>query len=149
MNSLLDKTTYEEIKQRIGSLSSQSKRQWGKMEVAQMMAHCKKAFEVPLSDKVYPRLLMGRMMGWIMKSKMYDDSQFGKNLPTPADFVVKDQRNFDSEKQELAGLVDKFYTAGSQNIGNHPHPFFGTFTKDQWGRFMYKHLDHHLRQFGV
>jgi len=149
MKSLFDNNAYQEIKQRIDKLSPQSQRQWGKMEVSQMMAHCKEAFRVPLSDKTYPRQMMGRLVGWMMKAKMYDDSVFGKNLPTPAAFVVKDQRNFDGEKQQLTGLVDKFYLLGDENNSLPQHPFFGTFTKQQWGQFMYKHLDHHLRQFGV
>ena len=149
MKSLFEKDTYNEVIQRIGKLNTQSQRQWGKMDAAQMMAHCKEAFKVPLSDRKYPRLFMGRMMGWMMKSKMFNESPWGKNLPTAPDFLIKDRRDFELEKKELAGLINKFNSAGPDNIGKYPHPFFGTFTKEQWGKAMYKHLDHHLRQFGV
>jgi hypothetical protein len=149
MKSLFDTAAYNEVKQRINNLTPQSQRQWGKMEPAQMLAHCKEAFKVPLSDKAYPPMMLGKLLGWMMKHKLYNDSLWGKNAPTAPDFIIKDQRDFEKEKQELIALIDKFHTSGPEKIGNFPHPFFGTFTKDQWAQSAYKHLDHHLRQFGV
>ncbi len=149
MKSLFDKEAYDEILRRINSLTPQSQRGWGKMEVAQMLAHCKEAFKVPLSDKKMPRIFMGLMLAWMMKSKMYNESPWKKNLPTAPSFLIKDQREFDLEKGELTELISKFYTAGRGNVGKFPHPFFGKFTQEQWGKSMYKHLDHHLKQFGV
>ena len=149
MKSLFDKPTYDEIIGRINSLSSASQRQWGKMEVSQMLAHCKEAFKVPLSETKMPRMLMGRMLSWMVKPKMYGEAPWKKNLPTAPNFLIKDQRNFETEKKELSDLVKQFYTKGSGNVGKFPHPFFGTFTQEQWGKSMYKHLDHHLMQFGV
>ena len=149
MKSLFEKDTYNEIIQRLDKLNPQSQRQWGKMEVAQMMAHCKEAFKVPLSDTKYPRILMGLLLGWMMKSKLYNESPWGKNLPTAPNFLIKDQRNFDTEKRELTALITKFHTLGPGNVGKFPHPFFGKLSQEQWGKSMYKHLDHHLMQFGV
>ena len=149
MKSLFDKTTYDEIIGRINNLSGASQRQWGKMEVSQMLAHCKEAFKVPLSDEKMPRLFMGRMLAWMMKSKMYNDAAWGKNLPTAPSFLIKDQRNFEAEKKELSDLITQFYKRGAGNVGKFPHPFFGAFTQEQWGKSMYKHLDHHLIQFGA
>ena len=149
MKSLFEKDSFNEIMQRLNRLSPQSKRQWGKMEVAQMMAHCKEAFKVPLSDKKYPRIFMGVLLGWMMKAKLYNESPWGKNLPTAPNFLIKDQRSFETEKKELTDLITQFNTAGPENVGNFPHPFFGTLTQQQWGKSMYKHLDHHLIQFGV
>ncbi|UAY52150.1 DUF1569 domain-containing protein [Ferruginibacter albus] len=149
MKSLFDNSTYTEIKERLNKLSEQSPRQWGKMDVAQMMAHCIEAFKIPLSDLAYPRMILGRVIGFMFKSQLYNDKVWKQGLPTSPDFIIKDQRNFTEEKQQLITLVDKFYSAGPMKAGNHPHPFFGKFTKEQWGQMMYKHLDHHLRQFGV
>ena len=114
-----------------------------------MLAHMKAAFKVPLSDKLLPRMFIGRLFGWMIKSKLYDDKPWGKSLPTSPDFIVKDQRNFETEKQQLIELITKFYQSRPEKVGNFPHPFFGTFTKDQWAQSMYKHLDHHLIQFSV
>ena len=149
MKSLFDTATYNEVMQRINSLSPESQRQWGKMDVAQMLAHLKQAFKVPLSDQPVPRMFIGRLLGWMMKSKLYDDTPWGKNVPTSPDFLIKDQRNFETEKQQLVELITKFYQSGPDKVGNFPHPFFGSLTKEQWGKGMYKHLDHHLHQFAV
>ena len=149
MKSLFDKDTYSDIMQRINNLGPQTQRQWGKMDVAQMMAHCKEAFKVPLSDHKYPRIFLGILMGWVMKAKLYNESPWGKNLPTAPTFLIKDQRDFNTEKKELTELITQFNAAGPDKVGNFPHPFFGKLTKEQWGKGMYKHLDHHLQQFGV
>lgn len=149
MKSLFDKSSYDEITSRLNSLTPSSQRQWGKMQVAQMLAHCKAAFMVPLSDKKMPRSFLGLMIGWMIKSKLYNDDPWKQNLPTAPNFKITDERDFEKEKQELAGLINTFYSRGSGNVGKFPHPMFGTFTQQQWGQAMYKHLDHHLRQFGA
>lgn len=149
MKSLFDKDTYDEIMNRINSLTPESQRGWGKMDVSQMLAHCKEAFKVPLNDIKMPRMFMGRILGWMIKSKLYSEDPWKQNLPTAPNFLIKDQRVFDAEKKELTDLIDQFYTRGHGNVGRFPHPFFGNFTQEQWGKSMYKHLDHHLIQFGA
>ena len=149
MKNLFDTEVYREVKLRIDALSPQSGRLWGKMDVSQMLAHCKATFMVPLSNKELPRTFIGRLLGWMIKAKLYNDIPWKKNLPTSPAFIVKDTRNFEKEKEELIKLVDSFYNAGPDGISKFPHPFFGSFTPEQWGQSMYKHLDHHLQQFGV
>ena len=149
MKSLFDREAYDEIVQRMGTLTPEAERQWGKMDVAQMLAHCKEALKVPLSDKKMPRMFMGVLMAWMFKSKLYNDEPWKKNLPTAPNFLIKDQRDFNGERNELNDMIKRFHEAGPDNVGKFPHPFFGTFTKEQWGKSMYKHLDHHLRQFGA
>jgi hypothetical protein len=85
----------------------------------------------------------------MVKSKLYNDSPWKQNLPTAPNFIIKDERNVEHEKTELIALINRFYKAGPDGISKFPHPMFGTFTPDQWGMSMYKHIDHHLRQFGV
>ena len=149
MKSLFDAGAYNEIETRIGKLTPQSQHQWGKMEVAQMLAHCKEAFKVPLSDKKMSRVFLGLLIGWMIKAKLYNDSPWKRNLPTAPNFIIKDERDFEKEKQELTSLIDRFHNGGPDNVGRFPHPMFGSFTTEQWGKSMYKHLDHHLQQFGV
>ncbi|MEO6488805.1 MAG: DUF1569 domain-containing protein [Ferruginibacter sp.] len=149
MQNLFEAVTYNEVIRRMEKISPNATAQWGKMSVAQMLAHCKQAFKVPLSEKRLPRIFIGRLIGWLIKAKLYDDDPWKKNLPTAPNFIIKDQRNFEEEKKGLLELVNKFYTAGPMGISKFPHPMFGTFTPEQWGMAMYKHLDHHLRQFGA
>lgn len=148
MKNLLHNDVYEEITTRVHKLSPESSAQWGKMNVAQMMAHVQKTFKVPLSDKPMPRMMIGRVIGWVIKPKFYNETPWKPNLPTAPDFIIKEERDFSTEKLGLLNLVDDFHNAGPENIGRYPHPMFGKFTKDQWGKAMYKHMDHHLQQFG-
>ena len=127
MKNLFDKDTYTEIINRLNTLTPETQRQWGKMNVAQMLAHSKEAFKVPLSDKKMPRSILGLLVGWMIKSKLYNDEPWKRNLPTAPNFIIKDERDFDKD----------------------PHPMFGAFTPEQWGMSMYKHLDHHLQQFNA
>lgn len=149
MQNLFDTQTYTDTVARVHKLTSESKAEWGKMNVAQMLAHCKQAFKVPLSEKKLPRLFIGRLLGPLIKAKLYNDSPWKQNLPTSPDFKITNERDFHDEKQQLLALVNKFYAAGPMGITEHPHPMFGKFTPEQWGKSMFKHLDHHLRQFGV
>lgn len=148
VKNLFDSAVYEEMIIRIEQLSPLSKPLWGKMTVAQMLAHCKQAFKVPLSDKPLPRMFFGRLVGWLIKSKLYDQKPYAKGLPTAPDFIIRDERDFNKERTALLGLVTRF-SQRPDHAGNYPHPFFGSLTKEQWGQSMWKHLDHHLRQFGV
>lgn len=149
MQNLFDVETYNKVIERLNNLNPQSQKQWGKMDVSQMLAHVKEAFKIPLSEKELPRMFIGRLLGWFIKSKLYDDSPWKPGLPTSPNFVIKDDRIFEKEKQELLSLVNRFHQAGPGGITKFAHPFFGKFTPVQWGQSMYKHLDHHLRQFSV
>ena len=93
-------------------------------------------------------MFIGYLIGWAFKSKLYNDSPWKPGLPTAPSFVITDEREFDSERTGLLELTAKFYQS-PESVGRFPHPMFGTFTKEQWGQSLYKHLDHHLRQFGV
>jgi hypothetical protein len=149
MKNLFDKDAYTEITNRINTLTPDTQRQWGKMNVAQMLAHCKEAFKVPLSDKKMPRMFLGLLLGWAFKKKLYNDEPWKKNLPTAPNFIIKDERVFEKERTELTDMIGQFYNGGPGRVGRFPHPMFGTFTSGQWGQAMYKHLDHHFTQFGV
>lgn len=149
MKNLFSNEAYDEIIGRINALSADSQRQWGKMNVAQMLAHCKEAFKMPLSEKKLPRMFIGLLIGWAFKKKLYNDDPWKKNLPTAPNFIIKDDRDFEKEKGELIELVNRFHNGGPEKVGLYPHPMFGKFTSAQWGQSMYKHMDHHLMQFGV
>ncbi|HNF03355.1 MAG TPA: DUF1569 domain-containing protein, partial [Ferruginibacter sp.] len=133
MKSLFDKENFDEINRRLNTLTPSSPRQWGKMDVAQMLAHCKVAFRVPLSEQPMKRSMLGLLVGWMIKQKLYNDDPWKKNLPTAPEFRITNQKDFEKERMELAMLIHTFYTRGKGNVGKYPHPMFGSFTQDQWG----------------
>ena len=87
-------------------------------------------------------------MARLFKKSMYSDKSWRKNLPTPKRFKVLEEKDFVAEKQTLNELIDAFHNRKQQQEWN-PHPMFGHFTPEQWGKMQYKHLDHHLKSFGV
>jgi hypothetical protein len=149
IKNLFDKEACQEMLERLDQLTPATERKWGKMNVSQMLAHCKEAFKVPLSEKPLPKMFPLILIGPLFKKKLFDNIRWKQGLPTAPNFKIKDERNFESEKEELLKLVNQFYTRGPKGAGLYPHPVFGKFTPEQWGKAMWKHLDHHLRQFGV
>jgi hypothetical protein len=150
MKNLFDAATANEIKNRIARLEPTSQREWGKMSAPQAMAHCAIAMEWAVGDSFAPRVFIGRIFGPLAKSKVLKgDAPLGRNSPTAKSLVVANERDLEKECQRLCTLIDRFSNGGPQRCTKHPHTFFGDLTPYEWARLMYKHLDHHLRQFGV
>jgi hypothetical protein len=149
MKNLFERDSVAEVISRIDSLQAASQRQWGKMNVAQMMAHCSAAMDMACGRLNPPRILIGRLIGPLVKTVFINDKPFSRNSPTDKKLVVLDDRDFQREQARLKLCVRQFHEGGEAKCTRHPHPFFGALTPQDWSRGMYKHLDHHLRQFGA
>jgi hypothetical protein len=149
MKTLFQRETVDEVTSRIGKLQATSPRQWGKMDVAQMMAHCSAALDMASGRLNPPRFFLGRLIGPFVRPIFTNDKPFSRNNPTDKKLVVGDQRDFAREKEQLQLKLQQFHQGGEGQCTQHPHPFFGALTPEEWSCGMYKHLDHHLRQFGV
>lgn len=147
LKDLFDPLVKRDILDRINKLSPQSQPQWGKMNGAQMLAHLQMPIGSALGLYTLPRTLLGRIVGGLVKSGMYSEKPFKRNSPTDPSFVMTGhEKDFGKEKQSIIAMINDFK---EENIKNEIHPFFGKLTKEQWSKAMYKHVDHHLRQFGV
>jgi len=149
MKSLFEKATAEELKQRMAKLTQETKRLWGKMSAAQMLAHCSVAMEVSLGDRVLRQVWLGKLFGKRAKTRMLSGKPVGHNMPTDKAYLVKDERDLNVERERLAGLIDRFQAGGPEGCTKHPHSFFGPMTPKEWSELNTIHLDHHLQQFGV
>jgi uncharacterized protein DUF1569 len=150
MKNLFEAGRAEEVKERMARLRPDSERQWGKMNAAQALAHCSAAVEWAVGDRIPPRMFLGRIIGRIVKPMVLgNDEPMRRNSPTATDLVVQDERDLGKERERLRGLIDRFAAAGPKGCTTYPHSFFGPLTPEEWATLMYKHLDHHLRQFGV
>ena len=150
MSTLFDSASVDEVKGRLAQLTPESERRWGTMTVAQMVAHCSAGVEMALGDRKPPRMLIGRILGWVIKPMVLgNDTPMRKNSPTAPDLLVQGPRDLETEQARLGQLIDRFVAAGPAGCTTHPHSFFGRLTPEEWATLVYKHLDHHLRQFGV
>lgn len=149
MQNMFDAGVRDTLVCRLSELKPSSRRHWGKMSVDQMLAHCSIAMEVPCGDRVKKQRLLGRVLAPFARSVILNDKPFTRNAPTDPEYRIADERDFEKERQRLAALVDRFCSRGPSAVDGVVHSFFGRLTGEEWGRLMYKHLDHHLRQFGA
>ena len=144
MKSIFDKITRDELINRINSLNENSTAQWGKMNVSQMMKHCTKWDEMALGKQKYKQSFIGKLFGKMALKDMLKDEPIKKGLPTVPSFKIKEHVAFNEERAKWIKLLDEY---GNFSNDGFIHPFFGTMTKEHTGYIVYKHIDHHLRQF--
>ncbi len=149
MKNLFQTDAVDEVISRIDKLQPATQHLWGKMDVAQMMAHCSATLDVASGRMLLPRLFIGRILGPFVRPLFTNDKPFSRNSPTDKAFVIADQRDFAREQERLKVCVRQFHQGGEAQCTKHPHSFFGPLMPQEWATGMYKHLDHHLRQFGV
>lgn len=153
MKDLFDPILAQDIKQRIMSLHPESERRWGKMTLAQTLAHCSSSMQMAMGNinpkrASFPANIIGRLIRPLV---FKDDAAMRRNSPSAPELFSADpkQCEFGRERAELIAAIDSFTSKGAACCSQHPHPFFGPLKPQQWAILMYKHLDHHLRQFGA
>ncbi len=148
MQSIFEEKAKKEILFRIEKLTPQSQRVWGKMEVSQMLAHCANAMLLAMG-KLKPKRQWLSIVGWLFRSSYSSEKKFPRNVQTIKGGAVTDEKDFLFEKDRLISAINEMHQGGENICTDHPHPIMGKFSPSEWGIGMYKHLDHHLRQFGV
>ena len=148
MKNIFESSVVEELKERINQLDENSKANWGKMSVDQMVSHCIAPINVALGTEKINVPIPLRIMGRLMKKSWLDAPEFKKNTPTAKEFIRKETYDFEAIKNELIKSVEKL-SEGFQVVQLETHPFWGKLTEKDWNNLQWKHLDHHLRQFGV
>ncbi|MCQ4034749.1 DUF1569 domain-containing protein [Kaistella montana] len=149
--SLFNPSDLEEIKFRISKITSQSERKWGKMNVAQMFRHCDKILQIGLGKIILPKIFPGiKWIGMFTKFEMkIFNNGIPPNMPTFAQVITSENCNFEKSKEQLLATLDEFVAKGLKNNLLSEHPLFGKMSQQDWGFMEYKHLHHHLKQFGV
>jgi hypothetical protein len=135
---------------RIDSLSINSRPQWGKMNVAQMLAHCcvpyEKAYEENPSQ---PGFFKKLLLNLLVKKFVVNEVPYKRNSMTSPEFIVTDEKDFETEKARLTGYIEKTRDLGISHFEGKKSISFGELSASEWNNMFYKHLDHHLRQFGA
>jgi len=147
--TLYDEDHYSIIIQRIASLSSDTKPEWGSMTAAQMMAHCAEIIAVMhgkplLNTPFYVKILKG-----VIRKLVVDNNPYPRNSKTHPQYKQTEEKNFQEEKLKLLDIMDEFVNDPEEEAAKKEHSLFGAMTREEKGWAMYKHIDHHLVQFGV
>ena len=147
VKNLFDPAVKQEIINRINNLTHESQRQWGKMDVAQMLAHCQMPMGIALGLHTIKGNWLMKLILPLFKKNLYDEKPYKHGLPTDKSFIMTGQlKDFENEKNQLLEKINRFTES---NMINEKHPVFGKLTKEQWSKATWKHIDHHLMQFGV
>ena len=149
MNSIFEQKDNHQLIERVKQLRPETQALWGKMNVAQMLAHVNEPLLVMQGEKTIKYTLIGRLFGKYLKNKFIKDRGFGKNLLTHEKFKVVEPKQFQTEQEKLIATLRILQQKGTTIITKNKHPFFGNMTHQEWGDMMYIHTDHHLKQFGV
>lgn len=139
----------EALLARIAALSPESSPLWGKMDAAQMLAHCCIPYEQVQGQRGAGPLLARLAGRYLFKGSVVGEQPFRRNLPTPRSFLVADAREFEKELGRLVACIRAVHGQGAVAFEGRAHVTFGPLSARQWSNLMWKHLDHHLRQFGV
>jgi Protein of unknown function (DUF1569) len=148
--NIFNATVSNQVIERIHSLQATTAPMWGKMNVAQMLAHCNVTYEM-VFENIHPKpnAFLKFILKAIVKKKVVSDAPFPQNGKTAPAFVIKEAKNFATEKQRLIHYITQAQTLGESHFDHKVSHSFGVLTTTEWSNLFYKHLDHHLTQFGV
>ncbi len=147
IKNLFDPAVKQEIITRINKLTPETPRQWGKMNVAQMLAHLQIPMGVALGTNTVKGNWLMKLILPLFKKKLYDETPWKQGLPTDKSFIMTGlDKDFNAEKKLLLEKINQFSESA---IVGEKHPVFGKLTKENWSKATWKHIDHHLKQFGV
>ena len=150
MPSIFNQKDVDVVINRINKLTPTTAPLWGKMAVAQMLAHCNVSYELVYTDKhPRPNAFMKFILKKLVKNKVVTETPYKPNNQTAPVFIIKDDKDFEAEKKQLITYINQTQQLGESHFNGKASHSFGTLTATEWNNMFYKHLDHHLRQFGA
>ena len=150
MKNLYHQETYQDCLDRINKLTSDTQPQWGKMNIAQMMAHCAEIQDVSNGKDLKGTPILVKLFKGQIRKMVVGPKPYKKETPTHPQYrMAATSKEFDTEKEHLLGALEQFFSEDQERSNRRKHPLFGLMTREEKGWSMFKHLDHHLSQFGV
>jgi Protein of unknown function (DUF1569) len=140
----------DKIISRINNLKPTTQANWGKMNVSQMLAHCNVTYEMTF-ENIHPKpnAFLKFIFKMIVKKKVVTELPYQHNGKTAPAFIINEDKDFENEKVRLINYISKTKELGEKYFDNKESHSFGVLSKTEWSNMFYKHLDHHLTQFGV
>jgi hypothetical protein len=150
MKNIFEQGVSNDLISRINKLNAQSKAQWGKMTVAQMLAHCNVTYEMAYENKhPKPNAMVKLLLKLFVKNNVVSEKPYQNNGQTAPAFLIKEEKDFESEKNRLVAFIKKTQELGEKHFDQRESHSFGKLSTSEWNNMFYKHLDHHLSQFAV
>lgn len=150
MKNIFTEAVANEIIQRIEQLRPDTRPLWGKMSAPQMLAHCNVTYELVYDNRhPQPKGIMAWMLRTFIKKTVVSERPYKRNGQTAPQFLIKDNKDFEQEKNRLIAYIKRTQQLGGAHFDGKESHSFGKLNVQQWNNMFYKHLDHHLTQFGV
>ncbi|MGC6432392.1 MAG: DUF1569 domain-containing protein [Jejuia sp.] len=150
MKNIFDAAVTKEVIERINQLQPSTTPKWGKMSADQMLAHCNVTYEMAFENTHQkPNGLTKLMLKLFVKNTVVNEKPYKHNSRTAPQFLITDAKNFEVEKNRLVNFIKKTQELGDKHFDGKESHSFGNLTSKEWNNMFYKHLDHHLTQFGV
>lgn len=149
MKMLFDDAVYQEILERINKISADTAPQWGKMNAAQMFLHASKVQDVMNGVELENTPFIAKLFKGAIRKSVVNEKPYKQGTQTHPQYRVTNSADFDASKKKLLDALAKFKAENADGPSAHVHTLFGVMSHEEKGWSMYKHLDHHLKQFGV
>ncbi|MGV3538164.1 MAG: DUF1569 domain-containing protein [Rufibacter sp.] len=150
MKNIFEPAVTQEIIQRLHRLRPDTQPQWGTMAVGQMLAHCNVLYEMVYSQQhPRPNAFKRFVLRLLVKDSVVNEKPYKPHTRTAPWFIIRETKDFDLEKARLIQHLEKTQALGAAHFEGKDYHSFGSLTSHEWNNMFYKHLDHHLRQFGV
>lgn len=148
--NIFTKEVSDKVIERINKLTPETNPQWGTMNVGQMLAHCSVAYEM-VYDNIHPKpnAFSRFLIKLFAKKIVLGAAPYKRNSRTAPMFIMEDDKDFEKEKKRLVDYINKTQELGESHFEGKENLSFGKITTNEWNNLFYKHLDHHLNQFGV
>lgn len=148
--SVFSEETTKKSLERLANLNFDTKAKWGTMTAAQMLAHANVSYDLAegrADNKA--NFVMKFLLKLLIKPMVTNEKPYPKNSKTAPVFIIADARDFEIEKEKLIANIKDTQQKGASYYEGKNNPSFGPLTALEWNNLFYKHLDHHLKQFGV
>lgn len=150
LKDIFDPATTTHLHQRIDSLAPGTAPKWGTMNAGEMLAHCNVSYEMVFTDKhPKPNGFMKLLLRYVIKKGVVGPKPYPKNGRTAPVFLVGPEQDFKLEKKRIKEFISQTQELGASHFEGKESHSFGSLTATEWSNLFYKHLDHHLTQFGV
>jgi len=148
--NIFSREVADEVITRIKNIQPTTQPQWGKMNAGQMFAHNSVTYEMLFTDlHKRPGAVARFMIKMLAKQAVVGPKPYKKNSRTAPQFLISGNRDFQKEQETLIAWVNKCVELGEDHFDQLESHSFGKLSKDEWNTTFYKHLNHHLTQFGV
>jgi len=146
MPTLRNEADRKKLAERLGRVTPQSKPRWGRFDAPRMMCHLGDALEEALGRRAVPRRGPALLRHFPMKHLAIYAIPMPRSAKAPRELLAEDPGDFEANRRRVLEGIEGVAAMTSGKAPN--HFLFGKMTCEQWNCLAWKHIDHHLRQFG-